>query len=422
MSNDRPRLRRLLLGLAALAPVTTAAFLVLSTSRRSPADPREVEPLLASKRFDEATAKVEERLRSNPDDPGAHLLMAQIALARDDQRPELALEHLARIRTGSRSFLAIVRLNEGKAFSAMGRYDRAEDAWIEALRLDPHVPEAGWALLGLYYIQGRREEAHRLGLRLHAEEPDPRDRVQLLVELLRQDAQTPVHETLIPTLAPIVRDHPEDLHTAIALGLAMVRSSRANEGIAILRDAIRRNPENPDAWDSLLLGLDEATRLDELAEATAKLPPSIAGLPRFDRYRGSIAQDRREWNEAAEAFRRARRSDPSDFSSFYRLIRILRLAGRGAEAEALDPIFRAATSARQRALSLYHEVNAIKDLGTAPHPELYRRIADLREQMGRPDEALAWHRLILRERPDDPISRAAVERIAANLQSEGNRG
>jgi hypothetical protein len=47
----------------------------------------------------------------------------------------------------------------------------------------------------------------------------------------------------------------------------------------------------------------------------------------------------------------------------------------------------------------------------APHPELYHRIADLRERMGLSDEALAWHRLVLRDRPEDPISRAAVARL-----------
>jgi hypothetical protein len=31
----------------------------------------------------------------------------------------------------------------------------------------------------------------------------------------------------------------------------------------------------------------------------------------------------------------------------------------------------------------------VKTLGVVPQPELYRRIADLRERMGLPDEALA---------------------------------
>ena len=56
-------------------------------------------------------------------------------------------------RSGDR---AIVLLNEGKAFSALGWNDRAEVAWKNALALEPRVPEAGWNLLSLYYVQGRR--------------------------------------------------------------------------------------------------------------------------------------------------------------------------------------------------------------------------------------------------------------------------
>jgi hypothetical protein len=31
--------------------------------------------------------------------------------------------------------------------------------------------------------------------------------------------------------------------------------------------------------------------------------------------------------------------------------------------------------------------------------------------MGRPDEARAWHRLVLRDDPSDPISLAALDRL-----------
>jgi hypothetical protein len=39
------------------------------------------------------------------------------------------------------------------------------------------------------------------------------------------------------------------------------------------------------------------------------------------------------------------------------------------------------------------------------------RIAELREQLGRSDEALAWHRVVLRDQPADAGSRAAVARL-----------
>ena len=97
----------------------------------------------------------------------------------------------------------------------------------------------------------------------------------------------------------------------------------------------------------------------------------------------------------------------------YRLSRALKAAGRPEEAEAFDLRVRAAKEARDQILPLYEEANAVKNLGVAPHPDLYRRLADLRERMGRHDEALAWHRLVLRDQPDDPVSRRPSRRLQA---------
>jgi tetratricopeptide (TPR) repeat protein len=136
--------------------------------------------------------------------------MAQSALVRPDSKPDLALEHLRPVRVSRRAARAAVRLYEGKARAALGRNDLAEALWLEALRIDPMVPEAGWNLLGLYQVQGRREDAHRLAIELFGREPNPRDRAQLLLELLRQDAQPISPDSLIQTLGPIVAEHPED--------------------------------------------------------------------------------------------------------------------------------------------------------------------------------------------------------------------
>ena len=53
----------------------------------------------------------------------------------------------------------------------------------------PARPEVGWDLLGLYYVQGRREDAHRLGLRSPRRRARPARSCATPLELLRQDAQ-----------------------------------------------------------------------------------------------------------------------------------------------------------------------------------------------------------------------------------------
>jgi tetratricopeptide (TPR) repeat protein len=397
----------LLLGLIAAGSLLAAARIA-----RRPASFSDLPPLLAAGRFDEVEAKLRAFLEFQPDHTQANMLMAQAALARPDQKPRLALEHLRRVRAWNPEALAIVRLNEGKAHSALGSNNLAEDDWLEALRLDPLVPEAGWNLLGLYQVQGRREDAHRLAMKLFDGEPDPHDRAQLLLELLRQDAQPISADSLIRTLEPMVKEHPDDTHAAIALGRAYLRNSRPGEGLPIIRGAVERSAYNPYTWDALLTSLDESSSSEELAQCLQRLPPSIAGDPRFTRHRGALALGNHDWAQAAIWYLRAYTHDQSDGQVLYRLCQALRAARRTGDTSAFDARFRALRAAREQALPLYKEANSVETLGTAPHPDLYHRLADLREHMGRADEAVAWHQLVLKDQPDDPISRSAVERLA----------
>jgi hypothetical protein len=60
---------------------------------------------------------------------------------------------------------------------------------------------------------------------------------------------------------------------------------------------------------------------------------------------------------------------------------------------------------------LSDKANAIKDLGDVPNYALYQDLASNMESFGRIEEARAWHRLVLRDQPEDPVSKAAVQRL-----------
>jgi hypothetical protein len=70
-----------------------------------------------------------------------------------------------------------------------------------------------------------------------------------------------------------------------------------------------------------------------------------------------------------------------------------------------------AQAARVEVGALYAEASSKGEFGRRPHPDLYRRLAENREALGRRDEARAWHLLILRDAPADPVSNAAAERL-----------
>src|SRR5262249_17446677 len=159
---------------------------------------------------DEASERVEAALKVDPHNALLRVMAAQLALDRPDPQPERALALLAPFRSANPVVAAGAPLAERKAAFALPDCAPAESCLLPAPRLDRRVPEAAWALLELYYLEGRGEEARRLALRQHEIEPDPHDRVQFLLELLRQDAEPPEPGSQAARFGPVVRAHPDD--------------------------------------------------------------------------------------------------------------------------------------------------------------------------------------------------------------------
>ncbi len=306
---------------------------------------------------------------------------------------------------------AVVRFSVGKAHYQQKRYDLAETCWKESLELDPAVPEAGWALIDLLDFEVRTEEAHRLGMRLFEVEPDRRDRARLLLEMSRLEIDKVAPGSVVQVFEPVWRQHPECLPLALSVGLALVHDSQSAAGIEVLRDALERHPDSAEAWDAWLTGLDEGYQPDVLRLEFARLPGSVARQPRFAKHEGTVAQATGDWPRAVQAYRRAYAFEPFNSGVLYRLRTALRGAGETAELERADQLLAVYQSAVKQLRPAYDEATAIKSLGLEPCTELYHRLAGLREQMGRFDEARAWHRLVLGDVPDDAQSLAALARL-----------
>jgi tetratricopeptide (TPR) repeat protein len=383
--------------------------------------------LAETKQFDRADEHIRRFLREYPESDAGHLLFAQIQtdlveLHKTDSSlpdPHFAMEslaHLEHVRPVDRRMAAFVKLSQGKAEYYLSRFDQAEASWNEALKLDPKIPVAGWSLLDLYYVQGRNEEARRLALTLFEVEPDPHDRVQLLLELVRQDAQPPAPASIVQWFEPRVRQNPGDVHANMALGAALVRDGKTDRGLKLLEATVQHHLQLADTWEAWLTGLDDANQvgaepLSLLVQATERLPSALAVAPRFARFQGRAAQERGNTKEAVAAYRRAATAAPRDQRVEYRFIRALRQIGETHEAEQREHVYHTRLAASQEVRSVYMRVNAVKTLGTHPHRDLYQEVADLRERMGLPEEARAWHRLVLRDDPDNSRSQIALQRL-----------
>jgi tetratricopeptide (TPR) repeat protein len=383
--------------------------------------------LAETRQLEKADEHIRHYLRDYPESDAGHLLFAQIQtdLAElhtadsswpDPQYARESLAHLQRVRPADRKMAASVKLSQGKAEYYLSRFDQAEASWNEALKLDSKVPVAGWSLLDLYYVQGRNEEARRLALTLFEVEPDPHDRVQLLLELVRQDAQPPAPASIVQWFERRVQQNPGDIHASMALGLALVRDGKTDRGLRLLEALVKQHPQLEDTWDAWLTGLDDANQvgaepLSLLVQATERLPTTLAASSRFARFQARAAQERGDTEEAVASYRRAATAGPRDHRVQYRFIRALRQIGETKEAERREHVYHSQLGAGQEIRPLFIRVNAVKTLGTAPHPDLYQEVADVRERMGLHEEARAWHRLVLRDDPDNSRSQFALQRL-----------
>lgn len=379
---------------------------------RGPAPTLEQARALArAKQFEPARAVLARYLKRQPRGDAGHLLMAQIATEPTDARPDIALAHLALVHPASQQQAALVQFLKGKAHYQEKRYDLAEACWDEALRIDPLVPEAGWALLDLLDLEGRADDAHRLGMRLHEIEPEPRDQARLLLEMSRLDVDKVAPGSLVQLFQPLHRIVPSALRPAVILGLALVHDSRPEEGLAVLKDALERHPDSPLAWEAWLTGLYDGNDFAQFAAEFRRLPKAISADPRFVKIEGLAAQNEKDWPRAIAAYRRAHEIEPYDGVIGYRLRQALWIGGDRREAERATREYAEFQDAFKKLRPVYDEAFKIPTLGVADHAELYQRLADLREKMGRRDEARAWHRQVLRDSPDDPVSMAALERL-----------
>jgi tetratricopeptide (TPR) repeat protein len=389
---------RFLTTLATLAALAGLGWWGWTAIRPRPVlDRGRFEALTASRRFESAEVMLSDYLRRVPGDPEASYLLAQLLLERpvstdDDLERDArrALDLLRRADTRDPARLALARMYEGKALKRLDHWGECEAAMLDALRIDPTVPEAGWILLELYYVEGRPRDAADLALRMFRIEPDPHDRAQYLLELVRQDAQPPDAASIVDQLEPVYRAEPEALSAAVALGLAHIRNSHADQGLELLKSLHLRHRNDPRAWDGLMAGHDLAGQPEAVSALLAVLPENLAEDERFARHRGRVAQWKNDWPLAVKEFRKAIVFEPYDPSLLFRLSRGLRLTGQTEEADELAAQHEAYVAAMKDVLPLYNEANAVPTLGVEPHPDLCHRLADLRRRMMRPAEAAAW--------------------------------
>ncbi len=349
-----------------------------------------LDALVSAGRFDDAQSRIVAYLETNPTDQRARLRLARLSLDRPDPQYSIALEEVEAIRSPDPRLAAEWKGVEGSALYGLGRFAAAEATWRDALKIDRAAPEVGWGLLNLYALQARDDEARALGLELFAVEPDPHDRIQILLQLIRHDAHAISAEAVIGQLEPVCRAHPGDIPSAVALAQGYIRDGRLADARKLLDPIVASPAATPPAWSAYLDALMAAGDVSTVEGALMRMPESLRSGPRFDATRGWLAAQKRDWVASANFFRNAWQDRPADPSLAYRLMNALRLAGRTEELDRLGPHLRAVNSSRDRLREFYDEIDALPDLGRNPYGDRFEPLAAFLDQIGRRPEAEAW--------------------------------
>lgn len=199
----------------------------------------------AEEDWQQALPGLEEAVRSNPNDPEAHLSLAYALLELNRRSDALrVLERTVELAPDN----ADARNSLGWTLNQFERFADAVPVLQEAVRLEPDHPYAhhnlGWALANLRRFE-EAERSYAEAVRVDPNEAGARSEYAwLLIELRKLDAAAEqVREAI--RLQPNNPDHHRGLATAL------MQNGKPKEALDAYRNAATHDPENPVIWSEI---------------------------------------------------------------------------------------------------------------------------------------------------------------------------
>ncbi|MBI4702066.1 MAG: tetratricopeptide repeat protein, partial [Deltaproteobacteria bacterium] len=300
----------------------------------------------------------------------------------------------------SKSELVAAHSQLGEILLSFSRYSDAEEAFKEAMKLDPQAERALCGNGELYYQQGRFAEAlGRFDAAVRAN-PDSIDaRVGIAKTYLSTERAKDARNLMQKTEAAAAKA--KDPLVGYWQGRAEETLGNKKEAEAAYRRAIEvggtdvRTVQAYVALANLLAGLgraEEAARV--LADATEKLPKSAA----LHNARGDIALRAGQFDEARKQFEQALALDPKNLASRFKLAVTLRRLQEYEQAQQM-----------------------LEDLSKRDpsYPGLAIELGSLYADTGQTERAMAMINEALVRAPDDPDAKL---RLAQLLVQQNNAG
>jgi len=324
-----------------------------------------------------------ETMKRNPAHVGARILMARVAWTLREDEPgatQLIDAVLKNSKQASPPELVDVRTLQGDVHLQRSRVSKAEEAFGEALKLDPKAAGALEGLGEALYQAGRYSEAlARFEAGTKADPDDLDVKVGVAKTLLALERI----EDAKPMLDKLAESHPKSMEVAYWHGEALVGVGKKGEAKKAFLRAIATGGDDPQvvhAYVSLarLLAGDgqpeEAQK--KLDEAKSKLPSS----PTLHKALGELALQQGRYEDAMAEFSIARKLAPHDVGALFK-IGVVQRRSRDFEG----------------ALETFDEVAKLDE----QYPGLSLERGLVYEAAGRTEEALKAYKGALAKAPDD---------------------
>ncbi|MDX2036124.1 MAG: tetratricopeptide repeat protein [Isosphaeraceae bacterium] len=347
---------------------------------------------LEANRLDEVESDIARLTSLRDPTPEDLMLRGQLQIARE--QVDEAIATLSRIPK-SNPLASMAEYQMGRLELRRRRVRKAEEHYLEAIRLEPDGVRPRRELIYIYGMQSRWKElaAQFRGLaKLGAVKVDD----VILWCLTRSVTWRP--EEITADLQGWADADPDDRWSRLALAENLSRRQYVDEA----EKAVASLPlEDPDV---LAFIARLAMERGETDRAEAMLKPGPERHPGLARLRGRLALNRREGEEALRQFRIAHELEPDHRDTLNGLAQALSMLGKAEEAKPF-----------QRLTKDYDALGAlIERLAGKAIPRtaaFFKELGAAYEAVGRLEEARAWYGLVIAEDPLDVSAQRSLFRL-----------
>lgn len=225
----------------------------------------------------------------------------------------------------------------GHLLSSMGEVDEAEKTYLSAIAADPVSPEAYIKLIRLYGSKGHWDKARAVLDQLGNPTEKGRREMVDLAKFCESHQQWEMAEKIYKAA---IASAPADATPLVEMGSYYARRHAFSEGLAIMQQALKLAPDNPDILANIGGLLLELKNPDVAEEAIGKALEINSDHGQANFLKGMLLFLKKDFSGALDRFEQTIRKMPNNAMAYY--YKALSLRGKGARDLADGDLFRAA--------------------------------------------------------------------------------